>query len=67
MKHFFVKMQQPEWNWGTPNVLPLPNCKDKQKFEPNCFKCKLIFIALKKNFLLKGIQGKNSDCCTIFD
>jgi len=38
MKHFFVKMQQPEWNWGTPNVLPLPNCKDKQKFEPNCFK-----------------------------
>jgi hypothetical protein len=32
-------MQQPEWNWGTPNVLPLPNCKDKQKFEPNCFKC----------------------------
>ena len=50
MKHFFVKMQQPEWNWGTPNVLPLPNCKDKQKFEPNCFKCKLIFIALKELF-----------------
>ena len=40
MKHFFVKMQQPDWNWGTPNVLPLPKCSDKQKFEPNCFKCK---------------------------
>jgi len=38
MKHFFVKMQQPDWNWGTPNVLPLPNCKDKQRFSPNCFK-----------------------------
>ena len=43
MKHFFVKMQQPDWNWGTPNVLPLPNCKDKQRFSPNCFKCKSFF------------------------
>lgn len=42
MKHFFVRTQQKDWTWGTPNVLPLPKCTDKQTFDPNCFKCKLI-------------------------
>ena len=41
MRHFFVKMQQPDWNWGTPSVLPLPECEGKEKYSPNCFKCKL--------------------------
>lgn len=47
MKHFVGKMQKPGWNWGTPSVLPLPKCSDKQKFEPNCFKCK---FGRKKKF-----------------
>ena len=40
MKHFFVKMQQPDWNWGTPSVLPLPKCSGTQGFDPNCKFCK---------------------------
>ena len=40
MKQFFDKMQQPDWN---PNGLPKQKCKDKQKFDPNCFKCKFPF------------------------
>ena len=43
MKHFFVKMQQPDWNWGTPSVLPLPKCSGTQGFDPNCKFCKSIF------------------------
>jgi len=38
MEHFFKRMQEPSWTWGTPNVLPLPKCSNKEKFEPNCMK-----------------------------
>ena len=39
MKHFFTKMQQPRWNWGTTRVVPLPQCQDG-KYSRDCTICK---------------------------
>ena len=39
MRHFIARMQSKGWTWGTPSVRPLPRCKHKEKFDPNCIKC----------------------------
>ncbi len=40
MRHFMARMQNGKWNWGTPSVIPLPKCDNKETFDPNCMKCK---------------------------
>eukprot|EP00094_Tigriopus_californicus_P005874 TCALIF_05660-PB protein Name:"Similar to Cacna2d3 Voltage-dependent calcium channel subunit alpha-2/delta-3 (Rattus norvegicus)" AED:0.25 eAED:0.25 QI:0/0.5/0.53/0.92/0.58/0.61/13/1066/709 len=39
LKHFLIKMQEPNWSWGTPSVRPLPKCTNTEHFDPNCVKC----------------------------
>ena len=43
IRHFVGRAQGRGWNWGTPSVIPLPKCSNKDQFDPNCFKCKLSF------------------------
>ena len=40
-RHFVGRTQSRGWNWGTPSVIPLPKCTNKEQFDPNCFKCKI--------------------------
>ena len=41
IRHFVSRSQTRGWNWGTPSVIPLPKCTNKEQYDPNCFKCKL--------------------------
>ena len=59
MEHFFKRMQEPSWTWGTPNVLPLPKCSNKEKFEPNCMKCKIIIRCFLRWY--QGIKKNSSN------
>ena len=67
MEHFFKRMQEPSWTWGTPNVLPLPKCSNKEKFEPNCMKCKIPrFLIVYCVCVLLHIRLKCGKKCNFF-